>query len=315
MRRRLVALVSFVFLVALAAQPARADDPPGAKLFTNYCSGCHGAAGQGGMAPSIGGKDFLSAHDDAAIVQSTSVGIVAKGMPAWSKANGGTLTDSQIADIVAYLRSLAPSAGAPGALASTAPSSAPSAAADVVPVETKIEIRQFLYADGSILVRAQLIKLDGYPVGGATIVFSRPTLFGAIDLGSAKTGLNGVASVTVTDAPASGQIAADYKGSQNWVSSTAQAALIPHAALAPRATASTAGLNPSRVSLSIGDEPLLAPEGSLITPNPPLIPAALFVGVVGCVWVLYALVFSQVVGIWREGRIAKRENTLTWKAK
>jgi hypothetical protein len=115
--------------------------------------------------------------------------------------------------------------------------------------------------------------------------------------------------MTVTDAPATGQIAAVYKGSQNWVASSAQASLIPHA------VASTVGIDASRVSLSIGDEPLVPPEGSLITPNPPLLPAALFLGVVGCIWSLYAFVLSQVAGIWRAGRIAKTQNTLTWKAK
>jgi cytochrome c553 len=314
MHKRLAVLIGFVILVTLSAQPARADDPPGAKLFLNYCSGCHGPAGQGGMAPSIGGKDFLSAHNDAAIILATSQGVVVKGMPAWSKANGGTLSDTQIADIVAYLGSLAPGVAAqtaavdPSVSNASPPSDAPPAA-DVVPVQTKIELKQLLYQDGRILVRAQLMEPDGYPVAGATIAFSRPTQFGAIDLGTAKTGANGVASVTVTDAPPTGQVAAVFKGNQNWIASSVQAALAPHA------VASSGGFDLSRISLSIGEEPLVPPEGNLITPNPPLIPAALFLGVVGCVWSLYAFVVSQVVGIWRAGRIAKRQNTLTWKAK
>jgi mono/diheme cytochrome c family protein len=67
MFRRLAGLVGFAFLFARAAQPARADDPPGAKLFATYCAGCHGAAGKGGFAPAIGDEKFLSAHEDAAI--------------------------------------------------------------------------------------------------------------------------------------------------------------------------------------------------------------------------------------------------------
>ncbi|HEX7592955.1 MAG TPA: cytochrome c [Anaerolineae bacterium] len=306
MFKRLAVLIGLVFLFALAAQPARADDPPGAKLFTTYCAGCHGAAGKGGFAPAIGDEKFLSTHDDAAITQSTTEGVTAKGMPAWSKAKGGTLTDSQIADIVAYLRSLAP-----GAAAQTAPvsPSAPQVAANVIFVQTKMEISQSIDADGNTVVAALLKEYNGYPLDGETIAFSRPTLFGALDLGTAKTGANGIALVTVTDAPESGQIAAVFKGDKSWVASSAQAAL------EPRAVASSSNFSGSGVKLSIGDEPLLAPEGSLITPNPPLVPVALFVSVVAGVWALYALVISQVVGIWREGRIANRQNTLTWKAK
>jgi hypothetical protein len=87
-------------------------------------------------------------------------------------------------------------------------------------------------------------------------------------------------------------------------------------ALAPQVAAQASGaFNPTGVRLSVGDEPLLAPEGSLITPNPPLLPAALFAIVVGCVWMMYGFVVSQVVGIWKEGRIADRKNMFTRKAK
>ena len=304
MFRRLAALVGFVVLFVLSAQPARADDPPGGKLFTTYCAGCHGAAGKGGYAPAIGDEKFLSARDDAAIMQSTTEGVIAKGMPAWSKAKGGTLTDSQIADIVAYLRSQAPGASAQTAPVST---SAPQAATNIVFVQTKIEISQSIDAYGNTIVTALLKEYDGYPVAGETIAFSRPTLFGALDLGTAKTGANGIASVTLTETPENGQIAAVFKGDKSWDESSTQVAL------EPRALASSSTFNVGGIRLSVGDEPLLATEGSLITPNPPLVPVALFVAVVGCVWAMYAFVASQVVGIWRAGRVAERKNTITWK--
>ena len=308
MLKKSTILIFLMSLFVLFAQPARADDPPGAKLFATYCGGCHGAAGKGGFAPAIGDEKFLSAHDDAAIIKSTTEGVTAKGMPAWSKAKGGTLTDSQIADIIAYLRSLAPGASAAAQTAPAAPS-APQAATNVIFVQTNIEISQLVDADGNTVVSALLKEYNGYPVAGETIAFSRPTLFGALDLGTAKTGANGIASVTLTDVPENAQIAAVFKGDKNWVASSTQAAL------EPRAVASSGNFNSSGVKLSVGDEPLLAPEGSLITPNPPLLPTALFVFVVGCVWAMYGLVVSQVVGIWRDGRMADRQNTLTWKAK
>ena len=308
MLKKSTILIFLMSLFVLFAQPARADDPPGAKLFATYCGGCHGAAGKGGFAPAIGDEKFLSAHDDAAITKITAEGVATKGMPAWSKTKGGTLTDSQIADIIAYLRSLAPGASAAAQTAPAAPS-APQAATNTVFVQTKIEISQLVDADGNTVVSALLKEYNGYPVAGETIAFSRPTLFGALDLGTAKTGANGIASVTLTDVPENAQIAAVFKGDKNWVASSTQAAL------EPRAVASSGNFNSSGVKLSVGDEPLLAPEGSLITPNPPLLPTALFVFVVGCVWAMYGLVVSQVVGIWRDGRMADRQNTLTWKAK
>ncbi len=306
MFKRIAFLIGLALLFIFAAQPARADDPPGAKLFTTYCAGCHGAAGKGGFAPAIGDEKFLSAHDDVAITKSTTEGVTARGMPAWSKANGGTLTDSQITDIVTYLRSLAP-----GASAQTAPvsPSAPQAATNVVFVQTKIEISQSVDADGHTIVTALLKEYNGYPVAGETIAFTRPTLFGGLDLGTAKTGANGIASVTLTDKPESGQIAAVFKGDKSWDASSTQVAL------ELRTVAASSNFNANGVRLSVGDEPLLAPEGSLITPNPPLIPTALFALVVGCVWAMYAFVVSQVVGIWKEGRIPNRENTFTRKAK
>ncbi len=306
MFKRLAGLIGLALLFIFAAQPARADDPPGAKLFVTYCAGCHGAAGKGGFAPAIGDEKFLSAQDDAAITRSTTEGITAKGMPAWSKAKGGTLTDSQIADIVTYLRSLAP-----GASAQTAPvsPSVPQTATNIVFVQTKIEISQSVDPYGNTLVTALLKEYNGYPVAGETIAFSRPTLFGALDLGAAKTGANGIASLTLTDTPESGQIAAVFKGDKSWDASSTQVAL------EPRAVASSSSFNANGVRLSVGDEPLLAPEGSLITPNPPLVPTALFALVVGCVWAMYGFVIYQVYGIWKNGRVAERKNTFTRKAR
>lgn len=306
MLKRLTVLVGFVLLLALAVQPARADDPAGAKLFATDCAACHGAGGKGGAAPAIGSEEFLNAHDDAAITKTTAEGVMAKGMPAWSKAKGGTLTDSQIADIVAYLRSLAPSA-----TAQTAPATptAAQATANAIYVETKIEVSQVVDADGNIVVNALLKEYNGYPVSGENIAFSRPTLFGALDLGTAKTGANGLATTTLTNIPENGKIAAVFAGDKNWVASSTETAL------EPRSVVMAGAFNSNGVNLSLVDQPLLAPEGSLITPNPPLVPAALFLLVVGFIWTLYALVVSQVVGIWRAGRTANRQNTLTWKAK
>ena len=55
------------------------------------------------------------------------------------------------------------------------------------------------------------------------------------------------------------------------------------------------------------------PDGNLITPNPPLVPATLFALVVLGVWSMYAFVISQIVGIWRlRGDDRHEPNVIRW---
>jgi mono/diheme cytochrome c family protein len=306
MFKRLAGLIGLALLFVFAAQPARADDPPGAKLYGTYCAGCHGAAGKGGFAPAVSTEKYLTAHDDAAITRVIDEGMTAMGMPAWSKSKGGTLSDSQITDIVAYLRSFAPA----NAVAA-APSAAQVQPANPVFIQTILTVTQSTNPAGDIVLSAMLADYTGYPVSDAAIVFSRATIFGAIDLGTVKTGANGFASLTLRQVPeAAREIGATFKGDKSMDASTA---LI---ALEPRQVATSSGdFAVNGVRLSVGDEPLLAPEGSLITPNPPLVPTALFALVVGCVWAMYGFVIYQVYGIWKNGRMAERKNTFTRKAR
>ena len=83
----------------------------GAKLFADNCAQCHGkdAAG-GGSAPTLNSKQFLSSVTDGQAHLLVSSGVPGSAMPAWSQDYGGTLTDQQISQLVAYLRSLQPNA-------------------------------------------------------------------------------------------------------------------------------------------------------------------------------------------------------------
>ncbi|MDE3087903.1 MAG: c-type cytochrome [Chloroflexota bacterium] len=302
--RWLTIVIVVSLLVLFAAQPARADDPPGAKLFATYCAACHGAAGKGGFAPSIGAEAYLGAHDDAAITKATNEGIAGKGMPAWNKSKGGSLSDDQIANIVAYLRSMSSAAPVPTASAVLQPAPNP------VYIQTKLKVTQVANPEGGVILNAWLADHDDFPVSDQAIAFSRTTTFGTIDLGTVKTGANGVASLTLRDVPPDANIVAAFQGEKNWNASTAKVVLDPMAV-----AVSPAEVNVNSVRLSVGDEPLLAPEGSLITPYPPLLPVTLFALVVGCVWAAYGFVVYQVVAIWRNGRSARRENTFTRKAR
>ncbi len=281
--------VMALFLLNTVA--VRADDPPGAKLYATYCGACHGAAGKGGFAPAIGSSEFLAGKDDAAIVQITAEGRLSNGMPAWSKSKGGTLTDDQINDIVAYLRSLAPSTStnAPAPTAATAPP------ALHVFIQTKMTLTQSTNAEGEPVLHVSLKEYTGYPVGGVSIAFSRPTMFGDVDLGTAKTDAAGNATFIVDGLPAEArQVVASFKGDKDWDATDGKIGVdLPLIASTPNGDLRS-------VNLSV-DEPLLAPEGSLITPNPPLLPTTLFVLVVGCVWAIYGYVVYQIYGILRIG--------------
>lgn len=284
------ALFCLAVLGMATTTSAWADDPPGTKLYSTYCSACHGQAGKNGPAPAIGDSKYLEAKDDAAITQATADGIVAKGMPAWGKSKGGALTDDQIKDIVTYLRSLAGSA-----TTATATTTATTSSTQQVKVfiQTKLAMTQSRNEYGDTLLSLSLKEYDGYPVGGGTVAFSRATTFGTMDLGTAKTDAAGNASLVLRDLPEGSQIVATFKGDKNWDASSTQLKID-----ASTLMALPTGVDLRSVRLAI-DEPLLAPDGSLITPNPPLVPATLFLLVVGGVWSMYVFVASQIIGIWK----------------
>jgi cbb3-type cytochrome c oxidase subunit III len=90
-----------------AAPPTPEMIAAGQKLFSVTCANCHGRSAQGTrMAPALYNKTFLSQTPDAAITQIISNGVPGTAMPAW----GGRLTDADLKALVAYLRSLEPTA-------------------------------------------------------------------------------------------------------------------------------------------------------------------------------------------------------------
>lgn len=81
----------------------------GHQLFSLVCSQCHGTDGYGTkLAPALNNQTFLSQKPDDAIYNIIAMGVSGTAMPAWT----GYLSDSDIASIVAYLRSLEPTAPA-----------------------------------------------------------------------------------------------------------------------------------------------------------------------------------------------------------
>jgi mono/diheme cytochrome c family protein len=82
----------------------------GAALFAANCAACHGPDATGGTAPTLNSKQFLTTADDLTIKNTVRVGLAGTAMRSWGKDLGGPFDDKQIAAIVAYLRSLEPTA-------------------------------------------------------------------------------------------------------------------------------------------------------------------------------------------------------------
>ena len=74
----------------------------GRRFFVSYnCSGCHGDHGGGGMGPSLRDPTWIHGSSHAHIANSIAQGRPF-GMPSWRK----MLTDAQIWQITAYLKSM-----------------------------------------------------------------------------------------------------------------------------------------------------------------------------------------------------------------
>jgi mono/diheme cytochrome c family protein len=115
MARRIAALMVLAILSATSATLAQ-DKEEGKKFYVTYCSSCHGDGGKGDgpAAASLPVKpanhtdgNVMNKMSDKALMDIISKGGQAAGKSAFMPAWGGSLRDKQIADIVAYLRSIA----------------------------------------------------------------------------------------------------------------------------------------------------------------------------------------------------------------
>lgn len=85
---------------------ASGDAGAGQALFVANCAMCHGDQGQGRAGANLN-KAFASINPHQFVRTTVANGIDGTAMPAWSQANGGPLTESEIDDISAYVVSLA----------------------------------------------------------------------------------------------------------------------------------------------------------------------------------------------------------------
>jgi cytochrome c oxidase cbb3-type subunit 3 len=74
-------------------------------LYSQNCSGCHGAEGRGGAAIALSDPVYLGIVDEAAMHKVIVNGLQGTSMPAFAQSAGGMLTDKQIDVITAGIRS------------------------------------------------------------------------------------------------------------------------------------------------------------------------------------------------------------------
>lgn len=94
-----------------AVQPAARLELPGAAVYSGFCQRCHGADGAGNMPkkPALAGNPTVNAPNPASLLRivfegSNSPSIVHGPMPEKMPAFGGKLSDSDIADVVSFIR-------------------------------------------------------------------------------------------------------------------------------------------------------------------------------------------------------------------
>ena len=97
-----------------SAPPAvSAEVTAGAAAYTKYCALCHGPEAKGyaaDNAPSLVSETFLRSATDSFIASGISIGRPGTPMAPYSARLGGPLSDQQIDQIVAFLRSRGPAA-------------------------------------------------------------------------------------------------------------------------------------------------------------------------------------------------------------
>ncbi len=90
---------------AVTLNPAAAA---GEQLYAQNCATCHGARGEGvtGLGAALRNSQYIKTAGDQAIFATIAQGRKGTAMPAWLQANGGKLTETQINNIITFLKTL-----------------------------------------------------------------------------------------------------------------------------------------------------------------------------------------------------------------
>lgn len=118
----LASLASLAVLGCASPDPTPPAQPPevppvdtiaaghGRELYATHCALCHGATGEGYLAdnaPALANPDFLDAASDQYLRTAIEEGRPGTPMSAWASVRGGPLSDEQIGNVIAFMRSWA----------------------------------------------------------------------------------------------------------------------------------------------------------------------------------------------------------------
>jgi mono/diheme cytochrome c family protein len=92
--------------LARAEESGRGSAARGAILFEKNCAGCHGAAGTGGVGPSLANATFQRNAHREFVFRTVAHGRSDTAMPAYLAPGRGGMNRSDIDDLVAYVKSL-----------------------------------------------------------------------------------------------------------------------------------------------------------------------------------------------------------------
>lgn len=89
--------------IAMSPEPVTGSAARGADVYAVHCASCHGSDGEGGEGTALGNAAMLALTDDAFLRHAIVEGRQDTPMPAFA----GTLDDTAIDDVVAFVRSRA----------------------------------------------------------------------------------------------------------------------------------------------------------------------------------------------------------------
>ena len=99
--------ISKSLTIALVVLPIAAFwqsvSPSGQEVFTQYCTVCHGSAGEGASAPDLTNPTWQSSVDDQQLANTIRNGARGTAMPAF----GARLRPDEVQSLIVHIRTLA----------------------------------------------------------------------------------------------------------------------------------------------------------------------------------------------------------------
>ena len=169
-------LFLFVMLYVLAAvpnaAPATGDVQAGKTIYERLCVSCHGPTGQGGRMAgmlavpprNLADQSYMGTRSDQQLFDVISKGGTAVGLSAAMTAFGSQLSEQQLWDTVAYIRTLTAGAETAAQAPSSAPAQASASTADLVMARLRLSIWPE-YDDPRVLImlRGEMTPRQAFP--------------------------------------------------------------------------------------------------------------------------------------------------------